>query len=108
MVCVIGKGETSMAEVRIGEEHDPVKAMFWGRFPTDIGHAEADCPTVALFQNPDGEFFAVEETRGPPNRKIATRPTRPIPATRAQVVNDPVEWIKEYLRFVEGCLPKPE
>ena len=90
-----------MPTVSNDDEHNPITAVFWGRFPTEIGHAQGHCPTVALFENEAGEYFAVEETR--------TAPRGAIPVTgditgNPQIVPDVREWLDERVKFLVSRL----
>ena len=89
-----------MARVDINEKYDPDTAIFWARFATEIGLQERHCPTVALYENPDGEFFAVDETRSAPNRSLPR--TGASAPTSAELIADPKLWLAEHVQWLEG------
>ena len=78
-------------------------AFFWGRYPTEMGQPEEHCPTVALFENQEGEFFAVTETRTGPGRSLPI--TREIPSGTAELVTDVRAWLDERIAFLISHLP---
>ena len=87
-------------------DYDPRTATFLGRFVTSIGEQEPHAGTVALYLNEDGEFFTWGEGRTGPNRMIATSPTRPLPGTYVEVLDDPEKWLREQFERLKPCLPK--
>ena len=89
-----------MSRVDINEKYNPDTAFFWARFATNAGQQERHCPTVALFENSDGKFFAVEETRSPLWRTLPrTEANAPI---FAELITDPKSWLAEHVRWLDG------
>lgn len=78
-----------MSMIEIDENHDPETAVFWARFATEIGEQQRHCPTVTLYQNLQGEFFAIEESPK-------------VPATRAELIKKPLEWLQEQVKWLNG------
>ncbi len=90
-------GRLNMRTVEIANEHQPSRAEFWGRFPTEIGPIRILCSTVALFRTESGQFFAVAEGR--------TTSGEAISATTIDLVDDPRSWLKDRVKFLESQLP---
>ena len=97
-----------MAEKRVAleEPYDPRTATFWGRFAAVPGQQERHCPTFALYETKEGEFFYVSESRtgGKRDDKPLTKDsivrTEPIPGTHANVFADgkqAVQWLNDTL-----------
>ena len=91
-----------MTTIPISEKYNPVTAFFWGRYPTEMGKAEGHCPTVALFENQDGEFFAVAETRRAPRHSL---PVTGEITGNAELVAEVREWLDGRIAFLISHLP---
>ncbi len=77
-----------MSKVNIDEEHDPKTAVFWAMFADEPGQQEEHCPTVTLYENLEGEFFAIERSPG-------------VDPTSADLIEDPREWLDERFKWFE-------
>ncbi len=73
-----------MSKVNINDKYSPETAHFWAMFATDTGKQKKHCHTVALYQNLDGDFFAVEQAPG--GEPMTYEP-----------IKDPQEWLDEYV-----------
>ncbi len=82
-------------------EYNRLTAIFWGCFADEPNHQEAHCPTISLYQNENGKFFAMRDRRTGPNRDLPTNPTHAIPGTVAELIKDVGEWLKERAEFIE-------
>ena len=81
-----------MDKVDIDKEHNPETAFFWASFAIKDGQRKKHCPTVTLYRNSEGKFFAVEASPG-------------IDPTRVELVKDPWEWLQEEINRLKGHLP---
>ena len=93
--------------VTLEEPYDPRTALFWGRFAAEAGQQERHCPTFALYETAEGDFFYVSETREGqrpdpnPLTKDSKVRTKPIPGTRVHVFErriDMLSWLDDILR----------
>ena len=82
-----------MNEIDIDEDHDPRTGFFWASFAIEDEQLQQHCPTVTLFRNSEGKFFAVEQTE--PGRDLTTM----------KLVKDPWEWLQEEIKHLKGYLP---
>ncbi len=86
-----------MTTVPIDEKHDPDTATFWEWFATEDGQQERHCPTIALYQTEQGEYFAVAEARHSSfGRSI------PIPGATAEIIADVGVWLNVRAVFIQS------
>lgn len=82
-----------MSKITIDANHNPENAIFWASFATESGQQKKHCPTVTLYENSEGEFFAAEGSR-----RVAP--------TTAELVIDPREWLQECIDRLKNDIPE--
>ena len=83
-----------MNKVNISAKYDPETAIFWAMSATEVGQREKHCPTVTLYENPDGEFFVTEQSPG-------------VKPTRAELIDDPGKWLDDRVAWLNAQMPSP-
>ncbi len=83
-----------MSKVNISNKYNPNTAVFWAMFATEPGEQKKHCPTVTLYENPNGEFFAVEESPR-------------VPPTGAELIEGPGKWLDDRVAWLYAQLPFP-
>ena len=53
-----------MSKINIDADHNPKTAFFWASFATEDEQQQKHCPTVTLYRNSEGKFFAVQASPG--------------------------------------------
>ena len=77
-----------MSKVNIDKEHEPKTAVFWAKFATEVGKQKKHCPMVTLYENREGEFFAVEQAPGA------------LPMTY-ELIKDPKKWLDDCVEWLK-------
>ncbi len=77
-----------MSKVEISAEFDPETAIFWVMFATEPGWQEMHCPTVALYENSEGKFFAAEKSRN-------------VKPTSVELIEDPGKWLDDRVKWLK-------
>lgn len=77
-----------MSKVSLNDKYNLKTAYFWAMFATEPDQQEKHCPTVTLYENSEGEFFAVEQSRR-------------VEPTSADLIEDPREWLDERFKWFE-------
>jgi hypothetical protein len=75
-----------MSKVSLNDKYNLKTAYFWAMFATKPDQQQLHCPTVTLYQNQEGDFFAVERS---PNVNMEP--------TSADLIEDPREWLNEHV-----------
>ena len=113
-----GKADINSGKVKVytrsipGEKDEPVN-----RFAAEAGQQERHCPTFALYETAEEDFFHVSEIREGqrpdpnPLTKDSKVRTKPIPGTRAHVFErriDMLSWQDDILWPLRQLIARPE
>ena len=83
-----------MSKVEISAEFDPETGFFWAMFATATGEEKKHCPTVILYENSGGKFFAAEESRN-------------VKPTSVELIEYPGKWLDDRVAWLNAQMPSP-
>lgn len=78
-----------MSKVNISNKYNPKEAVFWAMLATEPGQQKKHCPTVTLYENSYGDFFAVEQAPGA------------LPMT-AELIEEPGKWLDDRVAWLNA------